>query len=165
MLLALYIVLTLILLYISYKDIKEAQYNNFYFYFLIIIVSAIAILFDVPYIKIGLIYLALFLSHIFKDKYIEYIGDGDVDLYILLFMIFSFQKYLILIIISTISAIIVNLIKNHVNKKNDRAVRLVPYISFAFLIIMLFDLFKEKILWKILFILIHRIFYLIIIKL
>ena len=159
MLLALYTVLTLMLLYISYKDIKEAQYNNFYFYLLIIIVSAIAILIDVPYIKMGLIYLALFLSHIFKDKYIEYIGDGDVDLYILLFMIFSFQKYLILIIISTISAIIVNLIKNHINKKNDRAVRLVPYICFAFLIIMLFDLFKEKILWKILCILIHRIFY------
>ena len=139
MLLALYTVLTLILLYISYKDIKEAQYNNFYFYLLIIIVSAIDILIDAPYIKMGLIYLALFLSHIFKDKYIEYIGDGDVDLYILLFMIFSFQK-------STISAIIVNLIKNHVNKKNDRAVRLVPYISFAFLIIILFDLFKEKIL-------------------
>lgn len=97
MLLALYTVLTLILLYISYKDIKEAQYNNFYFYLLIIIVSAIAILIDVPYIKMGLICLALFLSHIFKDKYIEYIGDGDVDLYILLFMIFSFQKYLILI--------------------------------------------------------------------
>ena len=152
MLLALYTVLTLILLYISYKDIKEAQYNNFYFYLLIIIVSAIDILIDAPYIKMGLIYLALFLSHIFKDKYIEYIGDGDVDLYILLFMIFSFQK-------STISAIIVNLIKNHVNKKNDRAVRLVPYISFAFLIIILFDLFKEKILWKILCILIHRIFY------
>lgn len=159
MLLALYTVLTLMLLYISYKDIKEAQYNNFYFYLLIIIVSAIAILSNVSYIKIGLIYLALFLSHIFKDKYIDYIGDGDVDLYILLFMIFSFKKYLFLIIISTISAIIVNLIKNHVNKKNDRAVRLVPYISFAFLIIMLFDLFKEKILWKILCILIHRIFY------
>ena len=159
MLLALYIVLTLILLYISYKDIKEAQYNNFYFYLLIIIVSAIAILIDVPYIKMGLRCCSLFISHIFKDKYIEYSGDGDVDLYILLFMIFSFQKYLILIIISTISAIIVNLIKNHVNKKNDRAVRLVPYISFAFLIIMLFDLFKEKILWKILCILIHRIFY------
>lgn len=159
MLLALYTVLTLILLYISYKDIKEAQYNNFYFYLLIIIVSAIAISTNLSYIKIGLIYLALFLSHIFKDKYIEYIGDGDVDLYILLFMIFSFQKYLILIIISTISAIIVNLIKNHINKKNDRAVRLVPYICFAFLIIMLFDLFKEKILWKILCILIHRIFY------
>lgn len=159
MLPALYTVLTLILLYISYKDIKEAQYNNFYFYLLVIIVSAIAISTNLSYIKIGLIYLALFLSHIFKDKYIVYIGDGDVDLYILLFMIFSFQKYLILIIISTISAIIVNLIKNHVNKKNDRAVRLVPYISFAFLIIMLFDLFKEKILWKILCILIQRIFY------
>lgn len=159
MLAALYIVLSLALIYISYRDIKEAQYNNFYFYFLIIIVSAIAILMDVPYIKMGLIYLALFVSHIFKEKYIDYIGDGDVDLYILLFMILSLEKYLVLIIISTLSAILVNFVKNYIKKRNDRAVRLVPYISFAFLIIMLFDLLKEKILWKILCTSIHHIYF------
>lgn len=146
MLLALYIVLSLLLLYISYKDIKEAQYNSFYFYLLIIIVSAIAIFKGISYIKIGLIYLALFLSHILKTKYIDYIGDGDVDLYILLFMIFDFEKFLILIIISTLSAILLKLIKNYWHKKNDKGVRLVPYISFAFFILMLFDLFKGKVL-------------------
>ena len=146
MLLALYILLSLLLLYISYKDIKEAEYNSFYFYFLIIIISAIAILKDVSYIKICLIYLALFLSHILKTKYIDYIGDGDVDLYILLFMIFDFEKFLILIIISTLSAILVNLAKNYLHKKKDSGVRLVPCISFAFFILMLFDLFKGKVL-------------------
>ena len=159
MLLALYIGLSLLLLYISYKDIKEAQYNSFYFYSLIIIVSAIAILKDVSYIKMGLIYLALFLSHILKTKYIDYIGDGDVDLYILLFMIFDFEKFLILIIISTLSAILVNLVKNYWHKKNDRGVRLVPYISFAFFILMLFDLFKEKVLWRTLCTSIHPMYF------
>lgn len=148
MLIALYILLSLLLLYISYKDIKEAEYNSFYFYFLIIIVSAIAILKDVSYIKICLIYLALFLSHILKTKYLDYIGDGDVDLYILLFMIFDFEKFLILIIISTLSAILVNLAKNYCRKKKDSGVRLVPYINFAFFILMLFDLFKGKVLWR-----------------
>ena len=148
MLIALYILLSLLLLYISYKDIKEAEYNSFYFYFLIIIISAIAILKDVSYIKICLIYLALFLSHILKAKYIDYIGDGDVDLYILLFMIFDFEKFLILIIISTLSAILVNLAKNYWRKKKDSGVRLVSYISFAFFILMLFDLFKGKVLWR-----------------
>ena len=146
MLIALYILLSLLLLYISYKDIKEAEYNSFYFYFLIIIISAIAILKDVSYIKICLIYLALFLSHILKTKYLDYIGDGDVDLYILLFMIFDFEKFLILIIISTLSAILVNLAKNYWRKKKDSGVRLVPCISFAFFILMLFDLFKGKVL-------------------
>lgn len=148
MLIALYILLSLLLLYISYKDIKEAEYNSFYFYFLIIIVSDIAILKGVSYIKIGLIYLALFLSHILKAKYLDYIGDGDVDLYILLYMIFDFEKFLILIIISTLSAILVNLAKNYLHKKKDSGVRLVPYISFAFFILMLFDLFKGKVLWR-----------------
>lgn len=148
MLIALYILLSLLLLYISYKDIKEAEYNSFYFYFLIIIISAIAILKDVSYIKICLIYLALFLSHILKTKYLDYIGDGDVDLYILLFMIFDFEKFLILIIISTLSAILVNLAKNYWRKKKDSGVRLVPCISFAFFILMLFDLFKGKVLWR-----------------
>lgn len=146
MLIALYILLSLLLLHISYKDIKEAEYNSFYFYFLIIIISAIAILKDVSYIKICLIYLALFLSHILKTKYLDYIGDGDVDLYILLFMIFDFEKFLILIIISTLSAILVNLAKNYWRKKKDSGVRLVPCISFAFFILMLFDLFKGKVL-------------------
>lgn len=146
MLIALYIVLSLLLLYISYKDIKEAEYNSFYFCLLIIIVSAIAILKDVSYVKIGLIYLALFLSHILKNKYLDYIGDGDVDLYILMFMIFDFEKFLILIIISTLSAILVNLAKNYLHKKKDSGVRLVPYISFAFFILMLFDLFKGNVL-------------------
>lgn len=146
MLIALYILLSLLLLHISYKDIKEAEYNSFYFYFLIIIISAIAILKGVSYIKICLIYLALFLSHILKTKYIDYIGDGDVDLYILLFMIFDFEKFLILIIISTLSAILVNLAKNYWRKKKDSGVRLVPCISFAFFILMLFDLFKGKVL-------------------
>ena len=148
MFIALYILLSLLLLYISYKDIKEAEYNSFYFYFLIIIVSAIAILKGVSYIKICLIYLALFLSHILKSKYLDYIGDGDVDLYILLFMIFDFEKFLILIIISTLSAILVNLSKNYWRKKNDSGVMLVQYISFAFFILMLFDLFKGKVLWR-----------------
>lgn len=148
MFIALYILLSLLLLYISYKDIKEAEYNSFYFYFLIIIISAIAILKGVSYIKICLIYLALFLSHILKAKYIDYIGDGDVDLYILLFMIFDFEKFLILIIISTLSAILVNLAKNYWRKKKDSGVRLVSYISFAFFILMLFDLFKGKVLWR-----------------
>ena len=148
MLIALYILLSLLLLYISYKDIKDAEYNSFYFYFLIIIISAIAILKEVSYIKICLIYLALFLSHILKTKYIDYIGDGDVDLYILLFMIFDFEKFLILIIISTLSAILVNLAKNYWRKKKDSGVRLVPYISCALFILMLFDLFKEKVLWR-----------------
>lgn len=148
MLIALYILLSLLLLYISYKDIKDAEYNSFYFYFLIIIISAIAILKEVSYIKICLIYLALFLSHILKTKYIDYIGDGDVDLYILLYMIFDFEKILILIIISTLSAILVNLAKNYWHKKKDSGVRLVPYISFAFFILMLFDLFKGKVLWR-----------------
>ena len=148
MLIALYILLSLLLLYISYKDIKDAEYNSFYFYFLIIIISAIAILKDVSYIKICLIYLALFLSHILKTKYLDYIGDGDVDLYILLFMIFDFEKFLILIIISTLSAILVNLAKNYWRKKKDSGVRLVPCISFAFFILMLFDLFKGKVLWR-----------------
>ncbi len=146
MLIALYILLSLLLLYISYKDIKEAEYNSFYFYLLIILVSAIAILKDVSYIKIGLIYLALFLSHVLKTKYLEYIGDGDVDLYILLFMIFDFEEFLILIIISTLSAILVNLAKNYWHQKKDSGVRLVPYISFAFFILMLFDLYKGKVL-------------------
>lgn len=148
MLIALYILLSLLLLYISYKDIKEAEYNSFYFYFLIIIISAIAILKGVSYIKICLIYLALFLSHILKTKYLDYIGDGDVDLYILLFMIFDFEKFLILIIISTLSAILVNLAKKYWHKKKDSGVRLVPYISFAFFILMLFDLLKGKVLWR-----------------
>lgn len=96
----------------------------------------------------GLIYLALFLSHILKTKYMDYIGDGDVDLYILLFMIFDFEKFLILIIISTLSAILVNLAKNYWRKKKNSGVKLVPYISFAFFILMLFDLFKGKVLWR-----------------
>lgn len=145
MLVALYIILSLVLLYISYKDVKEAQYNSFYFYFLIFIVSLIAIFNHVSYIKILAIYIALIFSHIFKNKYISQIGDGDVDLYILLFMIFPFEEYLFLIIISTLLAILFKLINNFIKKSKDKSVRLVPYISFAFFALKLFDLFKEHI--------------------
>lgn len=146
MLEALYIILSLTLLYISYSDIKEAQYNNYFFYIILICVSAISLMSEVSLIKILATYLILILSFFLKNKYVDYIGDGDLDLYIVFFMLFSFEKFLYLIIISTLSAIVMDLLKNNFKFNKRNTVRLVPYLSFAFFIIKAFDLFMGKVL-------------------
>lgn len=135
MLLVLYTLLAVLLLYISYKDIKEAQYKNYYFYVILIIISTISIIKNTSFLKIFMIYALLIISYFIRNKYIDKIGDGDIDLYISLSLLYSFETFLCLIIISTLSAIVVNLINNHNKSIKDNTVRLVPYITFAFFII------------------------------
>lgn len=139
MLKALYIALSVLLLYISYKDIREAQYSSYYFYFIIAIVTYIAILRNIAYTKLIIVYFFLIISFIFRERYIKYIGDGDVDIYIALLTLYSFEEFIYLILISTITAILVNIIRNKLNKSDEKTVRLVPYITFAYFILEIFS--------------------------
>lgn len=128
----LYIILYLLLLYISYKDIKDGYYKTFIFYIILFIITIISYKNEVFYIKILSIYLLLILSYLLKSRYIDKIGDGDIDLYLSLYMMYSFEKFLYLVIISTLSAIFISLIKNDFKSVKESSVRLIPYITFAF---------------------------------
>lgn len=137
------LILLILLLYISYKDIKEAEYSKYCFYSILIILSVIAKLKDVSYIRIVCTYIVLLISYVFRDKYVDYIGDGDIDLYIAMSMIYTFEQFLYLVIISTLSAIFVNIFKNRLRCVRDNSVRLVPYITFAFIITELLILLRS----------------------
>ncbi len=95
-----------------------------------------------PYIKILAIYSFNLFAYFKINTFLRLVME--MWIYIFTFMIFPFEEYLFLIIISTLLAILFKLINNFIKKSKDKSVRLVPYVSFAFCF-KAFDLFKEHI--------------------